>query len=293
MRKNKKQNTQISILKILLKLSIVPSLVTLIWVIYAISQVLLKSDLGFSMAMDEYSKRIFTDYKKTELYKGDIVRGSFKASDNNLGIVLVRFYNFNRISDDELIFRIKEKGQYDWYYQSTHKVAQFLPHKYFTFGFPEIKHANNKTYLFELESRNGKPGNAVAMSEKSPQAAVAYKYYQNELRNDWFMLARFSYKKLINSLRQINLFIPIALYVSTLLLTMSWSYRPNFSADKSPFAMASALRGRSGKNINLLRMILLWAYYSESIHINSLYAVYSRLAHALRDRFLRLLQKQR
>lgn len=134
------------------------------------------------------------------LYKGDKVVGKFTAPDNNLGIVLVRFWNFENISKDKLIFRIKEVGAKNWYYTGTYKVDQFQPNEYFTFGFPIIENSKAKSYQFELESTAGKKGDAIAISKQHPYFATRYKFFLTKNKTHPLHILGFSWKKIVDLL---------------------------------------------------------------------------------------------
>lgn len=132
------------------------------------------------------------------LYKGDKVFGVFTALDPNLGIVLVRFWNFENISKDKLTFRIKEVGSKNWYYEGTYKVDQFQPNEYFTFGFPIISNSKGKRYQFELESTAGKQGDAIAISTKKPYFATRYKFFLSENKKHPIQIIKFLGEKIID-----------------------------------------------------------------------------------------------
>ena len=109
---------------------------------------LVEGEYGFTNLDVRGSQINTTTSLSGELLMGDIVKGSFHSLYDNLGIVSVRFYNQDRDSKDTLIFRLKEEGNQDWYYQAEYKTDQFLPHKLFPFGFPIINNSTNKNYLF-------------------------------------------------------------------------------------------------------------------------------------------------
>lgn len=111
-----------------------------------------------------------------EFLKGDKITGEFIADQNYLGQVLIRFYNYERINTDEVDFRIKGKGESNWYYEHVYKTDQFLPNNLFTFGFPIISDSKNKIYSFEIESINGTPEESITLSRDKPLAALSFQY---------------------------------------------------------------------------------------------------------------------
>lgn len=103
---------------------------------------------------------------------------------SNLGIILVRFNTFGMISTDEVLFRIKELGQTNWYYQHTYKVDQFQPNQHFTFGFPPISDSSGKTYHIELISKRGTATDSVAVSSIEPIVVSSYQLDKQKARSD-------------------------------------------------------------------------------------------------------------
>ena len=67
-------------------------------------------EIGFTALRTEYNKSSFLQYKSTDLFKGELVSAKFKAVENNLGTVSVRFDTLFRDNYDWLIFRIKENS---------------------------------------------------------------------------------------------------------------------------------------------------------------------------------------
>lgn len=182
----------------------IPTILVLVVVLYFSINVLRDSPLGHSLLVQEYRKDIFEKLKTDKLMKGDIIAGQFIASEDNLSITLVRFFNFYHISKDQIVFRIREKGKSDWYYQGTYKVDQFQPNQYFTIGFPPIEDSRGKTYLFEIESVAGVPLDAIGISNQSPQFAVAYKMNTQNLKSDVYLLVRYILKKSYFTVSQID-----------------------------------------------------------------------------------------
>lgn len=213
----------------LLKLQIIPALVVLIALIASsvpllFSRVSNDSSLGFMTLVEEYPSNIFTKFPRKELLEGEKLKNEFISEENNLGIVLVRFYNFARISTDLVIFRIKEKGQKDWYYENKYKVKQFQANQYFAFGFPKIVDAKGKTFFLEIESVNENPQNAIAISTKIPQMAIAYKFSRSDFLEKGDVL-QFFYKKLIYTVNNIEKSIAVWIYGFSLLLMFLFKKR--------------------------------------------------------------------
>jgi len=181
---------------------------------------------------DEYSQQYLISYKKGELYQGEKIVGEFKARQNYLGIVGFRFWTFWRLNDDFLIFRIREKGATEWYYQNKYKADQFQPNQYFTFGFPVIETSKGKTYIFEIESLQGRPGVAVGISEMNPVFIVKYKYPKSQVTVSLGQFFSFGLAKLSNLARKAEFNGAIFIYLTPLLLYLM-SVTPVYLSIKS------------------------------------------------------------
>jgi len=143
----------------------------------------------------------FTDLESTrsgELLQGDKAYGEFHSTYPNLGLISVRFYNQDRDSDDMLVFRLREKGQSDWYYQAEYKTDQFLPHKLFSFGFPIIQNSNGKTFEFELESLRGATGSGILIDYQKPIFIAKSSFDKEVLLSNKTQLSHFLLSKVIN-----------------------------------------------------------------------------------------------
>ena len=77
--------------------------------------------------------------------------GEFKATNDRLGIVAVKFNPWPEGVSDPVRFKIKAKGSADWYYQSEYYNASNTP-TFFPFGFPIIDDSKGKIYQLEIES---------------------------------------------------------------------------------------------------------------------------------------------
>ena len=82
-----------------------------------------KLDLSFSTLLKEYNSTRIND---RDLFAGNQISQEFQSPYDNLGIVSLRFKTFNRINNDTLTFRLKEKDNPNWLYSAYYKTDQFL-----------------------------------------------------------------------------------------------------------------------------------------------------------------------
>ena len=105
--------------------------------------------------------------------KNSIISGKFKAVDNYLGIISVRFDEKN-IIDEDSVFRIKNVLDSEWYYVATISAAQYNITPFYAFGFPVVSKSNNNTYKFEVELISDNRG--LSVSTQEPVFDSQYKY---------------------------------------------------------------------------------------------------------------------
>lgn len=244
----------------------VPVLLLLFWIGFSL---FFTSKYSLTVLAIPHIKQHFTSYKTTELLKGQKLRANFYAQENNLGIVSVRFFNFQRISDDRVIFRIKEKQQREWFYEHAYKVDQFQSDELFTFGFPIINNSKGNEYTFEIESVQGRKGNAIALSEVYPPFVTQYQFDKTALLANKSSIIPFTISKLYYLFTDRNLFIasliyllPLIFYVLLtwhvgLILSIAWKYYPYLRIRNSK---SMIMRGKNAYilvHIYLIMIVLL------------------------------------
>ena len=193
---------------------IIPFLLFFLWLGLSL---IYTSQYSFSVIASPYEKNNFTVYKNSELLAKEKVSAQFRAKEDNLGIVSVRFYNFQRISKDRVTFRLKEKYQKKWYYEHTYKVDQFQSDKLFTFGFPIIPDSKNREYVFEIESLEGEIGDAIALGAVYPPFVAQYQYSKQELLKDRINAVNFLAKKIYYSFNDRNFLVSSYVYLLPLI----------------------------------------------------------------------------
>lgn len=160
------------------------------------------------------------ELSKTEpefLYKGKAVRGEIISPENNLGIISVHFNRYIKPDfelEDEIVFRIKEKGQKKWLYEQRYHSGLVEGVEIFPFGFPLIEESKNKTYVFEISSLKGNKKNVLSLS-KEREYFSEHVFSLPAIKND---LPSYLIKKSINSVFNINYLINSLLFALPLIL---------------------------------------------------------------------------
>ena len=96
----------------------------------------------------------YHDFSKkdiTILSNGSYMSGEFISTEPDLGTVSFRFQKPDHDTTSSLIFRLKEKGSADWYYQHEYTANQLHDSDWYPFGFPIIEHSRGKEYQLEIQ----------------------------------------------------------------------------------------------------------------------------------------------
>jgi len=190
-------------------------------------------DFGLTSVVQE-SPVLFQ--KKTDLarplLKGEKITAKVRVSENNLGILLVRFVKVGKGSDT-LIFRLKKEGDKKWYYENKYLGEQFQDNKYFTFGFPSIANAKNNVYVLELESLAGTKKNGISLSDSKSQIAFVYSYSKHELANLQTLLP-FIFKKAHHVFKSVNYLQIVFVFVLSYLLSQFFRSNSFLAFRKNP-----------------------------------------------------------
>lgn len=135
-----------------------------------------------------------------KLLSGQTLHFEFKANDYNLGTIEFLFNNYKKINSDIVVFKIKEKGVKDWYYQSSHESSKFDIGQFYPFGFPPIPNSKNRYYEIEIVSLFGKTDNSISLSRTSDFFQVKYFYSKAFLTKNIWLTPHFLITKLVNCL---------------------------------------------------------------------------------------------
>jgi hypothetical protein len=125
----------------------------------------------------------------TELVKGKVFRGSFVSRDRYLGAIGLYVDSHNRINNNILVFRMREKSVGTWYCENKYFTFTFPEKELFPFGCPSVADSLGKTYEFEVYSIDGVPGNAIGIGTGWPYFITSYTFpKQYFLQNRWLLV---------------------------------------------------------------------------------------------------------
>ena len=200
---------------------ILPFILVSFWFVAAL---FLNNKYSFTTLIYQYSKQQFINYPQGKLLKGEIIQGEIKSADNYLGMITIRFKDYVKHDyneEDNINFRIKEKGTSSWYYSNNYKSGIIENSINFPFGFPAISNSKNKDYIFEITSLEGNDNNSIELDTDRPQLTAVHKYPKEVIIASSKSIVSFLFKKIVTSftnidflLNSILFFIPLFVYFS-------------------------------------------------------------------------------
>lgn len=188
----------------------------LLIVFWFISSLFLNNKISFSVLLYKQSQSDIKQIYSDKLLKGGKIAGEFKAKENYLGIVMLRFNNYVKhdfSSEDILLFKLREKGTKNWYYINNYRSGLLENNLLFPFGFPIIKDSKNKFYQFEIESLLGNDINAVELNKNNFTFLSGYQFPKSEILSSKKSTTKFLVKKSITSLTNLDFLLSSILYL--------------------------------------------------------------------------------
>lgn len=204
------------------KWGIIPLLLFCVWAVLTLLYIIVL-DESFLVVSYSHSKEDFDSLKYTKLLKKDSVSGTFTARANNMGILGLRIRSYARVpyrEEDKLVFRIKEKGSPEWYYENIYRSGLMYEFSLFPFGFPIIENSKGKTYQFELESLEGNTENAVSILNREPIFVSKYQETRAYFNEHPTRLPFFVLKKVGNYTNSIDVQFSSFVYMLPLIFYM-------------------------------------------------------------------------
>ncbi len=198
----------------------IPTIFLLFWIL---GSVVFNSKIPFSTLLFRYPEVSVRGIHQNGLLAGESYVGEFTARENHLGIITLQFEAFDRTDfrkEDILNFRIREKGEKNWYFESTYRSGLIHDSLHFPFGFSPIKDSKNKLYQFELVSSKGNSTHAVKLDSHGSALSSYHVIPRNEITSGNTKLLSFLGRKIINSYTDLDFIfsslifsLPLFLYV--------------------------------------------------------------------------------
>jgi len=205
-----------SLSNLLIEWLIIPIFLFSIWIVLSfvyLAEYINKEDYSFSVLSKNH------EYNPIQqASQGNVITGEFRANEDYLGVVLLRFNTSQTVTNAPLAFKIKEKGAKEWYHESetNTKHIQYLP--LLPFGLPIIENSQGKTYVYTVFTN--KELEIITVSKEIPTVVTKYQFPKAELLADSNFLLYFLQQKAIyiiqNSyflLVSIMYLMPFVLYV--------------------------------------------------------------------------------
>ncbi len=133
------------------------------------------------------------------LSENGMVKGSFRAYEDKLGIIMMRITHVGPLDPDRgvqekkkastVIFRIRQKGSNIWYHESSHVGWKISSQEAYPFGFPEIQSSRNVWYEFEIVSEGATPSDYVRLTNTMTEFRSVYKMSGSVIvRKPWILV---------------------------------------------------------------------------------------------------------
>ncbi len=181
------------------------------------------SSFSVIVVREDNSNLKFTESHK--LFKGNKLTGEFKATDNNLGIIFIKFTKIIKsdyYNEDNLLFRIKEKNSKKWYTENKYKEGIIYNNLLFPFGILPISNSKGKIYDFELISLNGNSKNFVEVDNSGSNFASGYQFSKASISTNKKSLITFIFKKLLSSFTNIDFVLNSLIYFLPAFFYIIW-----------------------------------------------------------------------
>jgi hypothetical protein len=138
------------------------------------------------VVIEEESEEATTSAELTENEETGAVQG-INIGEGELDEELDRELYFGE--PERIVFRIKERGSGNYFYENTYELNQYWETDYFLFGFPVQKDSEGKNYVFEIEKTKEGETNKVFLIEEDSQGRFnfypRYVYNLASLKTDW------------------------------------------------------------------------------------------------------------
>lgn len=199
-----------------------PGIFTALWVALAL---LFNPYESFTLLNYGHNRSNLEYVPNKPLLKGQKISGSFVARENNLGIIAIKLKEgivHHTELEDYLIFRIKEKGQKVWHYESINKIGLSRERYFYTYGFPPIANSNGKSYQFEIVSTKGNAENAIQVLNGNPVFFSKYKVERSSVTKDFLSFSRFLLEKVVRFFLNIDSLLITSIYILPLFFYLAW-----------------------------------------------------------------------
>lgn len=198
---------------------VVPVILFLSWILSSV-YTLLTYNASFTILPYSHVEQTVISPRQAILVTGTVLHGKLIAKENNLGAIAIRLHNFHGggVEEDRIIFRLKQEGEKNWYYEHEYTGGQFHELDLFPFGFPIISNSQNKTYVFEIISRYGYNLTSLELTNQNPIVVSQYQFPKSSLIHNPSLLQTFIKKKVTYQLQNLDVKLLLIVYPIPLLL---------------------------------------------------------------------------
>lgn len=201
-------------------------LIPLIFILFWLSlSVFFISGAKFTILSYVHNNKVIENLERYILFKGHKVNGEFKAYEDHLGLIYIRFKTPTFVSfdqEDTVIFRIKEKGKKEWIQANSYRSGLIYGTPLFPFGFSVIDKSKGKTYQFQIESLRGNDLNELIINKDHPTFISAYQFSRNEIFSNWKSFSSYILKKIFTFFGNSDYLLKSIIYLLPLVYYFLW-----------------------------------------------------------------------
>jgi hypothetical protein len=164
---------------------------------------MLFNDISISVISNDYNSREILLLKKKSIQYNNPVIVDFKASEDNLGIISLRFFKpSKRLSfenQDTIKYEVVDIAAGKIVYSAYFKSGLVSDMPFLPLGIPLQPESKNKLYRLVLSSQQYKSNDILTMSNSQPIISTSYKFSRQEI-----LSVNFLYKKILNGFRNLH-----------------------------------------------------------------------------------------
>ncbi len=194
--------------------------------------------VSIPLELEEINEEIVTKINDTEVEE-DIVEEEGEEKEQEQRIDIERL----------VVFRLKEKGRWDWIYEKEYDIKTFQNKDYVHFGFPIIEESHGKEFIVEIESIAFEDEN-LTISDQTPQFITKYKFNRQEITATPQSFIAYIAKKSFNTAENYPVTLAITVFLLPVFYLFSRIYYEKTKPDEHFFNLFT-------KNLFLILLLLI------------------------------------
>jgi len=180
------------------------------WLFFAVLTI---NKIGFSVLTYTHGSFISSDgYEK--IIKNHTITEEFIAKDNNLGLIILKFKDYNKPEfeqEDTLLFQLRYKDSGDLIYSNKYRSGYINDRNELIIGFPKISNSRGEEFKFTISSLNGNEKNSTNLDKST--FFSGYQYLKPDIVSSFYNISSFAGKKLLFNFSDFNFILASTIYL--------------------------------------------------------------------------------